>query len=304
MEMTSAYDAIIVGAGTAGLSAALVLGRARRRVLVLDSGSPRNAPATSSNGVFTRDGTPPAELARIACGQLTPYTTVSVKRMAGSAACAQGSGFEVSLADGAVVTCRKLLLAHGVVDELPNISGVPELWGSLVLHCPYCDGWEVRDQPLAFHPNGDGEAALNMARLLLGWSRDLVLCTNARTRLSEDDRRTLGRWGVRLREEPIVRIEPTDEASARLVFQAGDVLPRRALVLHPRQHLASEMATRLGCALDEQGSLVVNEKGESSVPGVYAAGDIIPGIQMVIRAAASGATAAVGINNALAMERT
>ncbi|HEX7880532.1 MAG TPA: NAD(P)/FAD-dependent oxidoreductase [Candidatus Eisenbacteria bacterium] len=300
--MSPEYDVIIVGAGTAGLSAALILGRARRRVRLLDWGSPRNAPARTSNGVFTRDGTPPDELARLACAQLAPYETVSVTRVPALGARELDGGFEVNLEGGQVITCRKLLLAHGVVDEMPAIPGVPELWGSAVFHCPYCDGWEVRDQPLAFHPNGDGEAALNMARLLLCWSRDLVLCTNGQTLLSKDDRRMLERWGVGVREEPMVRIEACDTEAAQIVFQGGGALARRALVLHPHQHLACDMALTLGCTLDDKGLLSVDPRGETAVPGVYAAGDIITGIQMVIRAAASGATAAVGINNALALD--
>src|SRR5213594_4001133 len=169
------YDVVIVGGGSAGLSAALQLGRSRRRVLVSDTGKTRNAVAHESHGFFTRDGATPAELVRIGREQLRPYETVELCSVGVKSAKAHSKGFEITLDDETRIACRKLLLATGVVDEMPEIEGFKELWGKSIFHCPYCHGWEVRDQPLALF------GGIELAELLKGWSDDLVLCTDGAT---------------------------------------------------------------------------------------------------------------------------
>jgi len=313
------FDVVIAGGGTAGLSAALTLGRARRRVLVCGEGAPRNAPAAHAHGFFTRDGAAPSELLRIGRAQLGPYESVQYREVAVADAsrrggCAEGAltdeeigphgaaprdgHFAVTLGDGDVVQARRLLLATGVVDELPPIPGLAELWGTSVFLCPYCHGWEVRDEPLAVLGNGPlgGEQAL----LISQWSRDLVLCTNGPADLSGEDRRRLAARAIRVREGTIARLEGANGVLARIVFADGEVLPRRALALHPPQYQRSDLPAKLGCAFTRPFPGVefiqADARGDTGVPGVYAAGDAATPMQVVVGAAMSGATVAVAIN--------
>ena len=293
-------DVIVIGAGAAGLSAALTLGRARRRVLVLDAGAPRNAPSTSAHGLFTRDGASPAALLVIGRDQLRTYTSVETREAAAVDVQPIDGGFEVSTSDGATVQGRRLLLASGVVDDLPEIDGLQELWGTSVLHCPYCHGWEVRDEPLAAYGRGDG--AIELALLMLGWSRDVVLCTNGPAELADDQTAEFSRLGVQVREEPIARLVGTTGVLEQIVFSDGTSVSRRAMFLQPRQHLRGDLANRLGCQHTELGLIRTDEWGETSVEGVYAAGDAVTPIQQLSRAAASGTTAAIGLNRSLVGE--
>lgn len=290
------YDVLIVGAGPAGLSAALVLGRIRRRVLVIDARKPRNAPSAASHSFFTQDGTPPAEILRIGREQLQPYG-VEVLDAEVTDAFGEGDGFTVVLGDGSRRSARRLLLATGVVDPLPEIEGLRELWGRSVLHCAYCHGWEVRDQPLAVYANG--ESATEIVALVRCLSRDVVLCTDGPSELG-GDRELLDRNGVPVREERIVRLEGRGGELERIVFADGTDLPCRALFLPtlPRQH--SNLPERLGCTLTDFGLVQVNADGLTTVPGVYAAGDLALRRHQVVVASADGAIAGIAINHDLA----
>jgi thioredoxin reductase len=303
------YDVVVVGAGTAGLSAALVLGRSRRRVLVLDGGEPRNAPASASHGFFTRDGVHPRELLTIGRGQLAPYP--SVEHRAARAAEARGSAeaFEVALEGGGVVLARKLLLASGVLDMLPATPGFKELWGRGVYGCPYCHGWEVRDRPLAVLASGGG--VLERATLIRNWSRDLVALTDGSPGLGEGARRRLAALGVGLKEERIARLEgdPSDADGGlkRIVFEDGSELERAGLFYVPPVRQRSDLAEALGCEIFEAGAALVVRSDpvtrETTVPGVYVAGDAGNSpAQSVVLAAASGASAATFANLVLAAE--
>jgi thioredoxin reductase len=292
------HDVIVIGGGTAGLSAALVLGRARRRTLVLDGGPPRNAPSPAAHGVFTRDGTPPAELLRVARGQLAPYPSVELRGLGARSARGTADGFSLRLADGSEVRARRLLLAVGVRDELPPIEGLAALWGRGALHCPYCHGWEVRDEPLAVLAHG--ELAMELVPLLLQWSRDVVLCTHGPAGLEPADQAALARNGVAVIETPIARLEGW-EGLERIVFADGRVEARRGLFLKPPQAVASDLPAALGCAMTETGHIAVGPDYQTSVPGVYAAGDAASPFQQVILAAAAGALAAIRLNRDLAL---
>lgn len=275
-------------------------------MLVCDTGAPRNASTHESHGFFSRDGADPAELLRDARRQLDRYEGVELRQAGVEVARRDGDRFELRLGDGTGETARRVLLATGVVDELPPIQGLGGLWGRSVFNCPYCDGWEVRDQPLAVL--GGGEANLHLAVTLTRWSRDVVWCTNGPAELPDQARGLLDRLGVRVRQEPIARLEASDGRLERVVFADGAVLPRRAGFLRPpvRQH--SELARQLGCSLLEDGCVEVNDLRQTGVAGVSAAGDMarrpsmpVAGAQIVL-AAAEGVVAAVAIDQELILE--
>jgi thioredoxin reductase len=289
-------DVVVVGGGAAGLSAALVLGRSRRRTLVVDEGMPRNAPSPEAHSIFTRDGTPPAELLRIAREQLSPYGTVVLREGRVTSVVAGGAGFAVRLADGAEVATRRILLAVGVRDILPDIDGFGALWGRGVLHCPYCHGWEVRDEPLALY--AEGTVAMDMAPLLLQWSPDLLLCTGGPDRLAEAEREFLSGLGMRIADAPVRCLEG-DERAVRISFDGGLIETRRALFVRPPQVIASVIPSELGCELTEDGLIRVEFDHQTSIPGVYAAGDATTHVQQIVVAAAAGAEAAIMMNRDL-----
>ena len=289
-------DVVVVGGGAAGLSAALVLGRARRRTIVVDEGNPRNGPSPAAHSFFTRDGTPPAELLRVAREQLVPFETVEMRRGRVLSVQKDDEAFVVHLADGIEVRTRRVLLALGVRDILPDIDGFGGLWGRGVLHCPYCHGWEVRDEPLALY--AEGATAMEMAPLLLQWSRDLLLCTGGPNRLADADRETLKGVGVRIVDTPVQRLEG-DGRLERIVFVDGSAESRSALFLRPAQALTNDVPIQLGCELTEAGHIRVGADRQTSIPGVYAAGDATTPLQQIVVAAATGAEAAMMLNRDL-----
>ena len=300
------YDVIIVGAGSAGLSAALVLGRCRRRVLVLDGGPPRNAPSASVQGFFTRDCTPPLELLQLGRNQLTPYSSVAIKPWKAVGGKPRGACFELDVETEAGKelrkTARKVLLATGVEDELPPLGGFREYWGTGVLHCPYCHGWEVRDEPLAVY--GRGKTVVGLALLVSRWSRDVVVCTDGPGGLTDHARRRLRRQDIAVREEPVARLvgNPADGMLRCVEFADGTYLNCHALFLHAAQHQRAPLAALLSCRLTSKGAIRVNKQLQTSVVGLYAAGDATAGLQQAVTAAAEGATAAVAINEQLTRE--
>ena len=289
----SRFDAVVVGGGPTGLSAALALGRARRRVLLAADGPTRNAPAEAAHNVFTRDGTPPGELVRIGRDQLAPYD-VTVHEEWATDAERTGRGFAVTFAGGGRVEARGLVLATGVRDVLPDVPGFAELWGSGVFHCPYCHGWEVAGRPLAVYARG--ETALHLARLIRGWTDDLVLFTDGPSRLPPDDLAKIERNGIGVREERVERVVGAGGRLEAVVLEGGEAVARDGLFLRPAQELRSDLPQRLGCALSAEGRVEADASGRTAVPGVFVAGDAGPGWQSVPSAAASGALAGAMLN--------
>ena len=300
------WDVIIVGGGPAGLNAALVLGRCRRMVLLFDDGKPRNAVSHALHGFLSRDGISPAELRSIAREQLTAYPSVSVDEDRVVDAARADNGFFVTTRDGRSFHGRKLLLAAGVVDQLPEQPGFRELYGIGLFHCPYCDGWEMRDQPLAVYGRGDDKGG-GLALEMTHWSRDTVLCTDGPSELTVQYKERLERHGVAVREEKIVRLEIGSNvpyhASFDIVFEAGPPLHRAAIFFNTGRRQPTDLAARLGCDMyDPKGCKVDNDQQMTHVPGLYVAGDASRDVLQVIVAASEGVQAAIGINNALLKE--
>jgi thioredoxin reductase len=293
------YDCIIVGGGPAGLSAALMLGRCRRRVLLCDSGEQRNLRAREIHGYPTRDCTSPAEYLRIAGAELARYGTIECRELEIVDAHRDGDRFLVRGADGTRLTTRKLLLATGVVDDLPDLDGLPALYGTSVHHCPYCDAWEWRDRPLAVYACDEKGAGLALS--LTAWSPDVVLCTDGSPIFEEAEAR-LGAAGIGVREEPILRLEGRHGMLERIVFTNGVAISRSALFLSCGQRQRSPLAERLGCRLTEKRTVDTGRCESTNVTGVYVAGDASKEAQFVVVAAAEGAEAGMAIHKALMEE--
>jgi thioredoxin reductase len=288
------FDVAIVGGGPAGLAAALVLGRMRRRVLLLDSDDPAHGVSDGVHGLFGHDGTPPFELRRTAQEQLRPYESVTVRKVGVEEAHRTPSGFSVT------TTRTKseagiLLLATGMRYELPPIEGVAEVWARGAYHCPYCHGWEVRNRPLAAY----GAGAAHLALLLTSLSDDIVLLTDGNSDLDPDEAEQLRQAGVVIRDDPVARLEAEGGRLGRVVFADGSTDDRTGLFFVP-SFTPSPLPAQLGCELDESGAIVIDEDGGTSVPGVFAAGDATTDKKAVVLAAAAGSRAAYAINASLA----
>ncbi len=298
--MPQHVDVAIIGGSNAGLSAALTLGRARRSIALIDDSTPRNAPASHAHNVYTRDGTPPDELRRIGREQLLPYGVQFLNTRVITVEGAK-SAFQLSLADGEPLTASRLLLATGVSDDLPDIPGLRELWGKSVFTCPYCHGWEVRDAPLAVL--GDGDAGYVYARLIQNWSRDLVLVTGENTTLTDEQLDDLHARDIKVVEDNVTEYENRNGKLSALHLSNGQRVARRGVFMRPPMSLRGDLPRQLGCTLSADGlQVVVDEMGQTSVPGVYAAGDMVSPMHAVIAAAASGTKAAAMMNHELIME--
>lgn len=290
------YDVIIVGAGPAGLSGALVLGRCRRNVLVLDDGLPRNEAAHEVRGFLTCEGTSPRALRERAEQQLRPYRVTLLEAHVTNAQ-REGSGFVVA-ARGGRWRARKLLLATGVRDRWSELPGVLELAGRGVFQCPYCDGWEVRDQNLGLYaPSPD---AADVALGLKTWSARVTLFSGG-VELSPRDRERLERHHVRCHDGPIERVEG-DGALSGVRLASGELVPLEALFVHAGQEPRNVLAAQLGCELSARGTIEAGSKQQSSVPGLFIAGDLAIDTQAVAIAVADGYRAAVAINRELREE--
>lgn len=295
------YDVVIIGAGPAGLSAALVLGRCRRTVLVCDNGHPRNEASRAMHGYLSRDGIPPLEFLRLARQELVPYDTVAIRDVTViDARCGPNSRFETTLQTGEMLESRKLLIATGVRDNIPDIKGISDFYGRSVFHCPYCDGWEVRDQPLAVYGRGDKGYGLSLE--LTAWSRDILLCTDGPCELERDELERLERNGVAVRQERVVRLEGAEGIIERVVFADGPPSHRRALFFTTGQHQQSPLAVQLGCEFNHKGTVRTGKYESTHLPGLFVAGDASRAVQWVVVAAAEGAEAAFAINTDLIKE--
>ncbi len=294
------YDVVIVGGGPAGLSAALILGRCSRRVLVCDDGHPRNEASQSMHGFLSRDGMAPSEFLRVARDQLRPYETVELRDVTVTDARCEDGGFVSTLDGGESIRSRKLLIATGVRDNVPAIEGLREMYGRSVFHCPYCDGWEVRDQPLAVY--GREAKGYGLALELTAWSRDVLLCTDGPAGLDDEQRARLERNGVAVREDRVRRVEGSGGVLERIIFEHGPPADRRALFFTTGQHQQSALATRLGCEFNDKGTVRTGKYETTHLPGLYVAGDASRAVQWVVVAAAEGAEAAFAINTDLIKE--
>lgn len=292
------HDVIIIGGSFAGLSAAMQLGRARRKVLLIDAGLPRNRFADASHGFLGQDGKAPAEIVREASRQVLAYPTVEILHREALSATADGDGFLVVHAGGEA-RGRRLILATGVVDNLPDIKGLKERWGATVLHCPYCHGYEVRDRALgvlANHPMAGHQAAM-----LPDWG-PTTLYTQGKFEPDAETLALLERRGVTIERQPIVAVLGQAPAMEAVRLADGRVAVANALFVAPKTVLAGPFAGQLGCAIDEGmlGPMVrVDDFKATTVPGVYAAGDAARAMHNATFASGDGVMAGVSAHQSL-----
>jgi thioredoxin reductase len=298
---TKIWDVVIAGAGPAGLSAALVLGRARRKVLLCDTGTPRSWASKEMHSFLTRDRIHPAEFRQLAHTELARYPSVVFRAAEVTTASRAANGhFTVTIGKSRTVRARKLLIATGLFDHLPRLAGIEEFFGTSVFQCPYCDGWEMRDAPIAVY--GKRRRGFEMARAMTAWSGNIVLCTDGAAMLSISERTHLQRNGIRIVEERIERLEGMRGKLREIVFRDGNRLKRSALFFDTPSSSQSKLAEALGCQFSRNGGIKCGKYEATSVPGVFVAGNIIKDVQLVIVAAAEGTRAAFGINRALTRE--
>lgn len=293
-------DVLIVGGGPAGLNAALVLGRARKAVAVIDEGAPRNAVTQAAHGFLTRDGIKPSEFRRIAKEEISAYPSVTfVEDKAVSIAGSDGH-FEVTTAQGKVFVGKKLFFAVGMADRPLNIPGLSEVYGKSAFVCPYCDGWELRDEPLVVI--NKGPELMHFAPLISGWSKRFTICTNGPDELVDAQREELARHGVPIFDAPIRQIESVQGIVRQVVLEDGTSIPCRGIFFKPDLVAGSHLPQDIGCHVTEEGTVIVDEIGKTNVPGVYCAGDAASRMHQAIAAAAKGALTAAAINNELNTE--
>jgi thioredoxin reductase len=300
------YDVIVIGGGAAGLSGALTLARARRSVLLLDAGQQRNLPAAGVHGYLTRDGISPSELVELGAAEVIRYGG-EIRRVAATGARRSGSGFLVVTADGAQLRARRLLLGTGLVDELPDIPGLAQRWGRDVLHCPYCHGWEFRDQAIGVL--GTGPHATQKALLFRQWSPRVTLFLHTAPDPTDEQWEQLAARGIQVVDGEVARLEVVDDRLAGVRLASGRVVGCAALALSPRMVARGTVAAGLGLEPVEHPlgvgqQLPADPSGQTPVPGVWVAGNLDNLLAGVVQAAAEGVTAAAAINADLVAEDT
>lgn len=283
------FDVIIIGGGAAGLSAALVLLRARRSVAIIDAGEPRNAPAAHMHGFLSRDGMSPADLLSVGREEIAGYggtfVTGTVARLA--------PGFVATLADGRTVAARRVLVSTGLRDELPAVPGLRERWGRDVLHCPYCHGYEVRDQPLGVI-GGSAESVVH-GLLIAQWSSDIVYLPHTRA-VTADEQEMLDARGVRVQPGHVSGLVIEDDELRGVELADGTRIARSALFVRPEMRPNDTLLRELGCERDEHGWVTHDAAGRTTVPGVSVAGNTADPRAQVISAAGQGSAAAIALN--------
>jgi thioredoxin reductase len=290
------YEVVVVGGGAAGLSASLLLGRARRRVAVVDAGSPRNAPAAHMQGYLTRDGMSPVEFLAAARAEVRAYGVELIE----DRVLEIEAGFSVRLAGGQVLEARRVLIATGVRDELPEIPGARERWGRDLLHCPYCHGWEVRDQPVGIL--GTRPDAVQHALLVRQWSDDVVFFEHTLA-LGSDELVRLEARDVQVVHGAVARLVVEDDRLIGVELLDGRVIPRAAVFVRPvNVPHADGLLVGLGCNVDEAGLPVVDATGRTSTAGAWAAGNVVDPRLQVITSAGAGSAAAIAINAELVQD--
>lgn len=294
------YDAIIIGGSYAGLSAAMSLGRSLRNVLVIDSGTPCNRQTPYSHNFLTQDGKRPEKIATIAKEQVSKYNTVDFFNGLATTGNKTVYGFDITTQSGEVFSARKLVFATGLNDIMPDIEGFAECWGISVLHCPYCHGYEVKNQKTGIVANGDG--AFHYAQLISNWTDSLWVFTNGKSTLSDEQTATIHKHNIHIVEEKISRFDHDGGKIGSVIFEDGSSISVNAIYSGPDFVQQCSVPEKLGCEMTEQGHLKVDLLQKTSVEGVYAAGDNATMFRAVSIAVSAGTIAGAAVNMELIVE--
>lgn len=294
------FEIVVVGGGPAGLSAALMLGRCRRAILVCDEQKYRNKSSYAMYGYLSRDGVPPLEFLGTSRQELGKYPNIKLKDLKVTRIKREEKTFQIFLADGAEIYAKKIILATGIRDEIPPLPGIMEFFGKSIFLCPYCDGWEFREKPIAVY--GRSYQGLRFALLLAKWTKDIVVCTDGPVEETTKEKRRIEELNIPVIPEPIARLEGHNGQLERIVFKNGEVIVRCGLFFNTPIRPNAELAAQLGCRINPRGEIETDSQGLSSVPGVYIAGDASPDIKLAIVAAAEGTKAGYALNRELLKE--
>ncbi|KQO00661.1 NAD(P)/FAD-dependent oxidoreductase [Paenibacillus sp. Leaf72] len=295
--MKQLMDVAIIGGGPAGMSAALVLGRARKKVIVIDEERPRNRVTQESHGFLTRDGIKPSELRQIAREQISVYPSVQFENDTAVAVTGSDGEFIISTAKGLTFGAKKLLFAVGMKDIPLAIEGLTDVYGKSAFVCPYCDGWEMRDRKLVIIANGD--SALHFAKTIAGWTSQYTICTDGPDEMTNEQREELRRHDVPVYASKIQRIEAENGNVHQVVLEDGSMIACGGIFFVPKLVIGSDLPQALGCEMTEAGAVVVDDVGKTAVPGIYSAGDAASPKYQVVTAASMGSMAAISINSEL-----
>lgn len=290
------YDVIIVGGSYAGLSAAMALGRSLRKVLIIDGGKPCNRQTPHSHNFITQDGKSPLEIAETARAEVRKYSTITFHQGLATKGKKMMNYFEIETDTGAIFKAKKLILATGIKDIMPDIDGFAACWGISVLHCPYCHGYEVRNQPTGIIANG--AAAYHYATLISNWTQDLTLFTNGLSLLTEEESQSIKKHNIRIVETKLAQLQHKNGFVEGVQLETGEVFSVNAIYGMVDFVQNAPLIEQLGCALNDNGLIVVNESQETTVEGVYACGDNSSKRALAF-AVASGTLAGVMINSKL-----
>ncbi|QEM06631.1 NAD(P)/FAD-dependent oxidoreductase [Mucilaginibacter rubeus] len=288
------FDVIIIGGSSAGLSAGMALGRAMRKVLIIDSGMPCNRQTPHSHNFFTRDGQTPHEILTIAREQTLKYPTITLLHSEATQCTPITKGFEVSTISSETFSAKKIILAAGIKDQMPDIPGFAECWGISIIHCPYCHGYEYGYQPTGIFANG--EMAFELAKLISNWTKDLILFTNGKSTLTEGQQSIISHNNIQIIEGEIAAFDHHDGQITTIHLQNGSEIKLKALYARLPFVQHSDIALQLGCSFTDQGHIQVDAQQKTTVPGVYAAGDSASGIRAIANAVNSGTMAGVMAN--------
>ncbi|ANY69197.1 pyridine nucleotide-disulfide oxidoreductase [Paenibacillus sp. BIHB 4019] len=295
--MKQLMDVAIIGGGPAGLSAALVLGRARKSVIVIDEERPRNRVTKESHGFLTRDGIKPSEFRQIARQQISVYPTVLFENDTAIEVTGTDGEFIITTAKGLTFGAKKLLFAVGMKDLPLDMEGLTDVYGKSAFVCPYCDGWEMRDRKLVIITNGD--RALHFAKTIAGWTSQYAICTDGPDEMTDEQREELKRHDIPVFASKIQRIEAENGNVQQVVLEDGSIIACEGIFFVPKLAIGSNLPQALGCEMTEAGAVIVDDFGKTNVPGVYSAGDAASQKYQVVAAASMGSMAAVSINSEL-----